>query len=328
MAIGVKYIEQTFDQAAKQEVDNMVEDLRVSFKGLLTSATWMDADTKTKAQEKADTMKSFMAYPEWLSNKTAVEEYFAGLELGSTHFESVGKLSQWTGDKALKNLRKPVDRNFWLTYPGVVNAFYAPTYNSITFPAGILQPPFFGKGYPAFLNYGGIGVLIGHEITHGFDNSGRQYDKNGNALPWWSEETLAQYTEKAKCIEDQYNAYTPPEVDLHVNGLLTLGENIADNGGLRESYGAYKKFVEENGVEGRLPGLEQYDPEQLFFMGYANIWCEAITDEGLTNQLLTDPHSPARFRVRGPLGNNADFAEKWACPLGSVMNPEAKCILW
>jgi predicted metalloendopeptidase len=333
MAIGVKYIEQKFDDKAKTEVNELVEDLRVSFKEILVGATWMDDSTRALAQGKADKMKSFMAYPDWLDNKTEVERYFEGLEiLEQNHFVSTEKLSHWSGDKVLKTLRTPVDRNFWLTYPGIVNAFYAPTYNSITFPAGILQPPFFKSGYPSFLNYGGIGVVIGHEITHGFDNSGRQFDALGNAFDWWTPETSENYDGKAKCIEDQYSSYKVmvEDVEMSVDGLLTLGENIADNGGLREAFIAYQKFVEENGIEQRLPGLEQFEPEQLFFMGYANIWCENITPAGLRNQLLTDPHSPARFRIKGPLTNNEDFSTKWNCPAGSGMNPnpDDRCILW
>ncbi|CAG7724758.1 unnamed protein product, partial [Allacma fusca] len=217
----------------------------------------------------------------------------------------------------------------WLTYPGVVNAFYIPQYNSITFPAGILQPPLYRSRGPESINYGGIGVVIGHEITHGFDDQGSQFDDEGNAKDWWTEEILRRFLEKAQCIIDQYSGF---ETEVgNVNGDLTSGENIADNGGVRQSYLAYQNWIKNNNggqEELRLPGLEQITPDQLFFLGYGNIWCESITLEALQNQLLGDPHSPARFRVLGALHNSATFAEKWGCPVGSPMNPSDKCVLW
>lgn len=331
MAIGVKYIEEAFEASSKDNVDLMVENLRTAFKELLDEADWMDEATKSEAERKANTMKQFMAYPEWLFNKTRVEQEFAGLEIVSgAYLSSVIELSHWMGDVNLKTLRAITDKDYWLTYPGVVNAFYAPQYNSITFPAGILAPPFYRSNGPESINYGGIGVVIGHEITHGFDDSGSQFDADGNAQNWWSEEILEKFYEKAQCIVDQYSAFET-EVGF-VNGDLTSGENIADNGGVRQSFLAYQNWVKNSngGVEEpRLPGLEALNPNQLFFLGYGNIWCEAITLEGLENQLLGDPHSPARFRVLGPLQNSETFSEHWNCPAGSPMNPPVadKCAL-
>jgi predicted metalloendopeptidase len=335
MAIGVKYIEAAFDIEAKGRVDELVDNLIISFRELLGEASWMEDSTKSEAEAKVGTIKSFMAFPEWLENKTAVEEYFKGLELVNgteAHFQSVLNIGMWSSDGSLSQLREPTTQDEWLTYPGVVNAFYSPQHNSITFPAGILQPPFFGKLRPASQNYGGIGVVIGHEITHGFDNQGAQFDKDGNAINWWDPVTLEKFNGKAQCMVDQYSKFYASNIDMFVNGQLTLGENIADNGGLRESFRAYRKYVAGLGKEeGRLPGLEYLTPNQLFFLGYANIWCESITDEGLINQILTDPHSPAQFRVTGPLRNSMDFAEAYACPVSSDgMNPpvEEKCTVW
>jgi len=331
MAIGVKYIEAVFDKDAKAEVDEMVENLRVSFKQMVTVAEWMENVTKTEAIAKADAIRSFMAYPEWLDNKTAVEEFYGGLELGDSYFRSQLSLALYRMDKGLRGLREPTNRDEWIMYPGVVNAAYSPELNSITFPAGILQPPFFGKLRPKSQNYGGIGVVIGHEITHGFDNQGAQFDKDGNAQNWWDNVTKVEYDKRAQCMSDQYSGFFAQAAGLNVNGDLTLGENIADNGGLRESYRAYQKYVEDNGQEGRLPGLEHLSTNQLFFLGYANIWCESITPEGLVNQILTDPHSPAEFRVKGPVRNNAEFAEAFSCPEDADgMNPpeEDECTVW
>ncbi|CAL8117982.1 unnamed protein product [Orchesella dallaii] len=326
MAIGVKYIEAVFDEDAKTEVNQMVENLRSIFKQMVEVADWMQNETKTAAIAKADAMRSFMAYPDWLKDKEAVEEFYEGLELGDSYFTSQLSLALYRMDKGLKGLREPTNRDeFWKFYPGVVNAAYSPELNSITFPAGILQPPFFGKLRPKSQNYGGIGVVIGHEITHGFDNRGSQFDKDGNFQNWWDNVTKVEYDRRGQCMSDQYSGFFAEAAGLHVNGDLTLGENIADNGGLRESYRAYQKYVEDNGEEGRLPGLEHLSPNQLFFIGYANIWCESMTPEELVSQLLTDPHSPAEFRVKGPVRNSADFAEAFSCPEDpDGMNPPAE----
>jgi predicted metalloendopeptidase len=331
MAIGVKYVEAVFDHDAKSVVESLVEDLLVSFKEMVREAEWMEDVTKDEAVAKADAIRSFMAYPEWLEDKDAVEKYYEGLELGSTHFDNQLKLALYRMDEGLKGLRQPTNRDEWIMYPGVVNAAYFPELNSITFPAGILQPPFFGKLRPKSQNYGGIGVVIGHEITHGFDNQGAQFDKDGNAENWWDDKTKAEYDDRALCMSEQYSGFYAEAANMNVNGELTLGENIADNGGLRESYRAYQKYLADNGPEGRLPGLEALSTNQLFFLGYANIWCESITPEGLVNQILTDPHSPAEFRVKGPVRNSQEFADAYSCPVDSEgMNPpaEEKCTVW
>jgi len=313
-------------------VDVMVENLRVAFKQLVADSEWMSNDTKPNAAGKADTIKSFMAFPEWLFNKTAVESQYLGLDTGANYLDTITKLSIWSGLQSLNSLNKVTDREEWLTYPGVVNAFYSPEMNSITFPAGILQPPFYRTRGPESINYGGIGVVIGHEITHGFDDQGSQYDANGNAQNWWSEADLKQFEAKAQCIVDQYGEFEPLP-GKYINGNLTSGENIADNGGIREAYLAYQNWVQsENGgmPEKRLPGLENISPDQLFFLGYASLWCERSTDEYLDWQLQNDPHSPGKYRVIGALRNSDVFAEKWGCAAGTNMNPnpDDRCVVW
>ena len=178
-------------------------------------------------------------------------------------------------------------------------------------------------------------MVIGHEITHGFDDQGRQYDKDGNAIPWWSEETIGKFTDQAQCYIDQYDGYKVPELedvldeDAHVNGKTTLGENIADNGGLHEAFSAYLKSVEANGAEGPLPGLQQYTPEQMFFISYSQVWCEKKTLGALLSQILSDPHSPGKFRVWGPLSNSPEFVKAFNCPADSNMNRgDDQCVLW
>lgn len=175
---------------------------------------------------------------------------------------------------------------------------------------------------------------MGHEITHGFDDQGRQYDGTGSASQWWSDETIAAFTEKAQCYIDQYDGYIIEELipflgdDAHVNGEATQGENIADNGGLHESFKAYMNSVASEGEEGPLPGLEQFSAQQMFFIAYSQVWCEKATTEALLNQILTDPHSPGKYRVWGPLSNSPDFVDAFSCPPGSNMNRDEKCDLW
>lgn len=337
MAVGHEYIREKFDETAKEEVNGLVNNLRNSFKELVGESLWMDSETQVKAKDKADAMLQLLGYPDWLPDKAELDKYFEGVipPTEVTHLINVMDMKSWVSHGELSSLRKDPERNVWLTQPAIVNAFYSPNHNSITFPAGILQPPFFGNGYPRYLNYGAIGVVIGHEITHGFDDQGRQYDGSGNALPWWSEETIEAFTKQAQCFVDQYGNYSVPELipilgeaDAHLNGKATQGENIADNGGVHESFRAYMLSVENEGQEPRLPGLTQYTPNQMFFISYAQVWCEKATVNGLLSQVLTDPHSPGKFRVFGPLSNSEDFVREFNCPAGSPMNRQDKCLLW
>jgi membrane metallo-endopeptidase-like protein 1 len=195
------------------------------------------------------------------------------------------------------------------------------------FPAGILQPLFYSQHFPKSLNYGGIGVVIGHEITHGFDDKGRQFDKDGNMMQWWNNATIRAFRERTQCIIDQYSRYKIDEVGLYVNGRMTQGENIADNGGLKQSFRAYRKWVSQHGEEPDLPGLN-LTHDQLFFLNYAQIWCGSMRPEDALTKVRSSVHSPGPIRVLGPLSNSWDFANAYGCPLGSPMNPTNKCSVW
>ncbi|KAK3795896.1 hypothetical protein RRG08_040692 [Elysia crispata] len=196
-------------------------------------------------------------------------------------------------------------------------------------PAGILQPPFYSKHFPKSLNYGGIGMVIGHEITHGFDDRGRQYDKDGNLVKWWDDVVIHRFKERAQCIIDQYSNYTVPEIDMPVNGLQTQGENIADNGGIKEAYRAYRKYTERQQIkEKRLPGLLQFSGNQLFFINFAQVWCGVMRPQAAINRIMTGVHSPGRFRVIGTLQNMPEFSEAFHCPAGSYMNRKKRCSVW
>ncbi|XP_046657606.1 LOW QUALITY PROTEIN: neprilysin-2-like [Daphnia pulicaria] len=228
---------------------------------------------------------------------------------------------------AFKKLRESVNKTNWISHgrPAVVNAYYSPLENSIQFPAGILQGAFFGKNRPAYLNYGTIGWVIGHEITHGFDDQGRQFGPDGNLAEWWESPTKKNYLERAQCIINQYGNYSFPELGLNINGINTQGENIAVKGRIKEA------SIEPTS------NTRQYthDPvsrtgikSQLFWLGAANVWCQKSRPESLKLHILTGAHSPSRFRVRGPFANMPQFASDYNCPLSSAMNPVQKCAVW
>eukprot|EP00058_Branchiostoma_floridae_P004955 XP_002590443.1 hypothetical protein BRAFLDRAFT_62750 [Branchiostoma floridae] len=206
-----------------------------------------------------------------------------------------------------------------------VNAYYSPNKNEIVFPAGILQPPFYDPNSPKSLNFGGIGVVMGHELTHGFDDSGREFDKFGNLKPWWNNVSVAKFKQQAQCMVDQYSGYTIN--GEHVDGKQTLGENIADNGGLKSAFHAYEDWKRRNGDEVPLPAVG-LSHNQLFFVSFAQVWCDRRTEQMAHEALLTDTHSPAKWRVIGTLSNSKDFARAFNCPVGSTMNPKDKCEVW
>jgi predicted metalloendopeptidase len=220
-------------------------------------------------------------------------------------------------DRDLKKIGKPVDRTDWGMTPPTVNAYYNPNMNEIVFPAGILQPPFFYANADDAVNYGGIGAVIGHEMTHGFDDEGRQFDAVGNLRDWWSPQSAAEFKKRSQAIVQQYNEYEPLP-GLHVNGELTQGENIADLGGIKLAYAALQKALDKN-PGAREQKIDGFTPEQRFFLSFAAIWKSKQRDEDLKLRLNTDPHSPARYRVDGPLSNLPEFQKAFGIPDGSPM---------
>lgn len=329
-ALGNLFVEEAFAGSSKETALQMVEDIRYTFESRLSTISWMDADGVDAAKIKAEAVEPKVGYPSDLIATEDVNEHYADLQIepSSTYFENIVASIRYTVDKSIAKLGKTVDRSEWHMTPQTVNAYYSPSVNQIVFPAGILQPPFFHKDYLKALNYGGIGVVIGHELTHGFDDSGSKYDKDGNLHPWWSEETAAKFAERTQCLVDQYGSF---EVKGEtVNGRLTLGENIADNGGLTQAYHAYRRWVQETNdgeEEPRLPGFPNLSPSKLFFLSFSTVWCGAARDEEAHRQLLTDPHSPGRYRVIGALSNSKEFSSAFGCR-ASTMNPSNKCSVW
>ncbi|ETN84138.1 peptidase family M13 [Necator americanus] len=271
-----------------------------------------------------------IGYPNITNDIKKLDEQYNELYIlpEDTYYSLMKKAVVWMQKKEFRKLLKPFDRHEFDVSPAVVNAFYSPEKNAITFPAGILQPPFFSGSFPKAVNYGAIGAVIGHEITHGFDDQGSQYDKDGNLQNWWSARSLEAFDERRRCIVDQYGNYTVPKINMKVNGKLTQGENIADNGGVKEALKAYRKYMDMKGEEPRLPGLQHYTNVQIFFLSYAHFWCGQKKEAAAVQQVTTDEHSPEIFRVSGVLSNLPDFAEAFACPKGSPLNPDKRCVVW
>ncbi|KAJ9590000.1 hypothetical protein L9F63_016892 [Diploptera punctata] len=331
MAVSYSLADIKFLNETKARVEEMLDDILWGFSSLVRSVTWMDEETKKATLEKAAAMKNYVGFPDWLLDKEKLEMYYEGIEMNeTTYLLNMMNILQLYTTTMLLNLRRINDEDgselILITYPTDVNAFHTFQLNAITVPAGILQFPFYGLGLQA-LNYGAIGTVLGHELTHGFDNSGRQYDKNGNLRQWWTNSTVEEYVNRTACFIEQYSNYKLQDIDTWVNGKLTLGENIADNGGMRESLRAYRRYVQRKGSEAMLPGVD-CEQNVIIFTLFMNIWCETWTKESL-RWALDDEHSPNHIRVVGVLSNSPEFSKVWKCRKGSRMNPERdKCQIW
>jgi len=329
-AVGSLYVQKYFKQDSKAAALEMVADIRAEFNLILEEIDWMDEGTKWRAKQKADSIAEHIGYPAELTDKGKLEELYQGLELNSTHYlGNALNMTVFGTNYAFSKLREKVNKTDWVRHgrPAVVNAFYSPLENSIQFPAGILQGIFFSNDRPRYMNYGAIGWVIGHEITHGFDDQGRQFDMDGNLVDWWHPVTRNKYMQKAQCIIEQYGNYSIPELNLSLSGINTQGENIADNGGIKEAYRAYNRWVSRNSEEPLLPGLE-YTQRQLFWVSAANVWCAKYRPKALKLRVLTGVHAPDMFRVKGPFSNMPEFARDFNCPIGSPMNRVNKCSVW
>lgn len=330
ISVGSLYVRKHFKQDSKAIALEMVNNIRGVFSQILDGVEWMDDMTKKEAQRKLNSMTTHIGYPDEMLDNEKLEEYYRKLDVNpDKYFESFLKMNVFGTDYSFNKLRLPVNKTDWIRHarPAVVNAFYSSIENSIQFPAGILQGHFFSGQRPKYMNYGAIGYVIGHEITHGFDDQGRQFDVDGNLIDWWQPDTQKAYLEKAKCIIEQYGNFTDKQTGLNLNGINTQGENIADNGGIKESYLAYKQWVAKNGEEPKLPGLN-YSPQQMFWISAAQTWCAKYRKETLKMRITTGVHSPNEFRVLGSLSNMKDFSRDFQCPDGTHMNPVMKCEVW
>ncbi|XP_048471071.1 membrane metallo-endopeptidase-like 1 isoform X2 [Rhincodon typus] len=330
-AVGALYVREAFAGESKRMVKDLIDKIREVFIETLDELEWMDAASKQKAQGKALAIKEQIGYPDYIleEDNPRLDQEYEHLNFSENkYFENVLENLKAAAQKDLKKLREQVNQDVWMIGAAVVNAFYSPNQNQIVFPAGILQPPFFSKHQLQALNFGGIGMVIGHEITHGFDDNGRNYDKDGNLYDWWSNFSATHFNDQSRCMAHQYGNYT---WDLaggqNVSGISTLGENIADNGGVRQAYKAYLKWVKNEGEEVKLPGLD-LTHKQLFFLNFAQVWCGSYRPEYASQSIKTDVHSPLKFRVIGSLQNFEAFAEAFQCKTGNAMHPAKKCRVW
>ncbi|RLN99201.1 hypothetical protein DYB28_013343, partial [Aphanomyces astaci] len=319
--LGQYFLDAVWSADTAKTADDLVKALRSSFSTGIATADWLDNSTRANAQTKLSKFVHLLGGPE-------KPQLYPTLTLDSkSYLNNRWKLSQVNIDTNLKLNGQPVDRRRFNMAPHDVNAYYNRYVNQIVFPAGVLQKPFFDRQFDAAQNFGAIGMFIGHEITHGFDNIGRNYDGDGNLKQWWSNATNDAFKTKAQCISDQYaNFVVTSEVTGvvlgKIRGNITLGENIADNGGLKTSFRAYHEYLKEH--------PSQYTEEagdKLFYLSYAQAWCSKSTDAYL-RAILKTKYPPFRYRVTGALQNNAEFARVFQCPTDSYLNPSKKCLLW
>ncbi|MCL2778679.1 MAG: M13 family metallopeptidase [Polyangiaceae bacterium] len=319
-ALARPFVRQTLGSEGKATVVGMVQAIENAMHKNLETTTWMDEPTRKSAFVKLDKIANKIAYPDTWRNYDALSILrgdYLGNAMRSSAFEYRRQLSK---------IGKPVDRSEWQMSPPTVNAYYDAQLNEMVFPAGILQPPFYSNASSMSANYGGIGMVMGHELTHGFDDEGRQFDADGNLKDWWSAGVGAEFDRRAKCVEDQFNGYTVLG-DVHVNGKLTLGENIADLGGVKLSYHAMLSQARK-GSAGQAAGKSEFSPEQQFFLGFAQGWCGKLRDEALRHLVATNPHSPPTYRVNGPLSNSPWFAQAFSCQAGKPMVRKNRCEVW
>lgn len=318
--LGKPYVAETFGADGKQRMLQMVNALESALGTDIQELPWMTAETKKQAEVKLQAITNKIGYPDnWrdYSSVTIVRDDLLGNVQRAGTFDRMYNINK---------IGKPLDKKEWGMTPPTVNAYYNPAENDINFPAGILQPPFFDRSEDDAVNFGGIGVVIGHELTHGFDDQGSKFDGNGNYTNWWTQADLKEFDQRTGCIADEYSSFVPV-ADVHLNGRLTLGENTADNGGARIALLALHKEMAAN--KNKVPAKKDgFTPEQRFFLGFAQIWCENRSDESARLLAKTDPHSPGQFRVQGTLQNNPDFAKAFGCKAGQKMVSENACHVW
>jgi putative endopeptidase len=320
-ALGQKYIEVAFGADSKQRMLKMVDALEKSLDQDIAGLPWMTDDTKKQAKIKLDAIRNKIGYPDVWRDYSSLK-----VERGDL-MGNILRANEFETRRRIAKISKPLDRKEWNMTPPTVNAYYSGSYNEIVFPAGILQPPFFDKTMDDAVNMGGIGVVIGHELTHGFDDQGRKFDPQGNLRDWWTEQDGKEFEKRASCVADEYGSFVAID-DLKLNGRLTLGENTADNGGARIALMALREMIaaDKSGKAGEK--IDGYTPEQRFFLGFGRVWCEKRRPELARMLVNTDPHSPGRYRVNGVVQNMPEFQQAWGCKVGQAMVRENACRVW
>jgi putative endopeptidase len=323
-ALGKLYVDAKFPPEAKAKAEEMIENVMLGFKKRIKALEWMSAETKLKAIEKLDKMTVKIAYPDTWKDYAELE--VKSIEDGGSYFQNSINIAKWNFKENMAKLGKEVDRTEWGMAPQIVNAYFNPVNNEIVFPAAILQPPFYNYQADEAVNYGGIGAVIGHEISHSFDDSGARFDADGNLNNWWTDQDLEQFTALGKQLIDQYSAVVAID-DVNLNGEFTLGENIGDLGGINAAYDGLQIFYEKNG---RPEPIDGFTAEQRFYMSWGTIWRTKTRDEALKNQIKTDPHAPGMYRAFMPLQNVDAFYEAFNIVEGDKMylKPEDRVRIW
>ena len=319
-ALGQVYVQKHFPPAAKIRATEMVQNLIAALRDDLATLSWMDDATRKRATAKLEAFTRKIGYPDkW-------RDYSALKVTRNSYLENLAAAQRFESNRQLSKVGKPVNRGEWGMTPPTVNAYYNPTMNEIVFPAGILQPPFYDPNADDAINYGGIGAVIGHEMSHGFDDSGAKFDADGNLANWWSEADLKSFKPRSQFVIDQFSGYEV-QPGLNLNGNLVVGESIGDLGGLTISYAAFKKSLEG---KPRPADIDGFTPEQRFFLGWAQVWASNQRPEFERLMVNTNPHPVGRFRAIGPVSNMPQFAEAFQCKAGDAMvrPPEKRCQIW
>jgi endothelin-converting enzyme/putative endopeptidase len=321
MALGKLYVDRTFGAEGKERTLKMVQGIESAMREDIGELKWMSDTTKKKAYEKLDTIVNNIGYPDtW-------RDYSSVVIKADDYAGNAGRARAFEAHRQYNKIERPTDRKDWGMTPPTVNAYYRPWMNDINFPAGILQPPFYGKVMDDAVNFGGIGVVIGHELTHGFDDQGRKFDPVGNLRDWWTPEDGKEFEHRADCTANEYSSFVSVKDDkgeVKLNGRLTLGENTADNGGLKLAYMALMHILGNTPVK----PIDGYTAPQRFFLAFGQIWCQNVTDQEARKRVLTDPHSPGRWRVNGAVQNSAAFQQAFGCKAGQPMVAENACRVW
>ncbi len=323
-ALGRVFVARRFTPEDKARTLTLARDIEASMGRDIDRLSWMSPATKAQAEVKLHTVANKIGYPDmWrdYSSLTIARNDALGNAMRAAAFNE---------RRDLAKIGKPVDRGEWQMSPPTVNAYYSPQLNDVNFPAGILQPPYFDGSQNDAVNYGDAGGVIGHELTHGFDDEGRQFDARGNFRNWWTKEDAKEFTERSACVVNEYNKFVAVD-DVHVNGQLTLGENLADLGGLRLAYLAYEDRAAKDQTNLTAPGTAEYGgltPPQQFFASYGQGWCESHRPEALRTQVQSDPHSPENYRVNGVVQNLPEFQKAFSCKTGQAMAPATRCSVW
>jgi putative endopeptidase len=320
-ALGQRYVEVAFPPQSKARMLKMVGELEKSLAEDIQNLSWMSDETKKQAAVKLAAIHNKIGYPDVWRDYSSVD-----IKLGDL-LGDVQRANVFESKREINKIDKPLDRKEWGMTPPTVNAYYSSSFNEIVFPAGILQPPFFDPKMDDAVNFGGIGLVIGHELTHGFDDQGRKFDPQGNFHDWWTKKDGEEFEKRVSCVASEYSNFVAVD-DLKLNGRLTLGENTADNGGARIALMALEHVIADDKTGKESQKIDGYTPQQRFFLGFGRVWCEKRRPEVARMRVLTDPHSPGKYRVDGTVQNMPEFEKAWSCKAGQPMVAENACHVW